>query len=389
MPHWLVTLLACGCLVAVPARAAAPQARVERSDGSITEGGLVAIDANDVRLQAAGGDTSLPVTAIRRVVVVNEAAAKPRPAPVTVTTTTGSRITGDDFTWTGDVAAVIRGAERIELPIDLVQLVAWRRPEDADGEPAWLPAVPEQPESDLVIVGGGPEAECVACAITAVSAESVTVVLEGETIPVKRTRVAGLRWLRPPAVAAGRIDVATVAGRFAAAHVAWSPADGLVLDGRLRMPANWLEAIDYAAGRTVRLTTLEAERMETEPFFAGLRGIDGLAGFFAPRVVTPQPAGSPALLLRPRTVAVWRVPADSRRFFATLRPASGAAPRASVVIDLDGRAVFREGFTADETPAGLPIDLDVAGVRRLTLTVDFAAGGPGGPVRLDDARFEK
>jgi hypothetical protein len=384
----LVILFACSCLMAAPARAAGPQARVERSDGAITEGSLVAIDSNDVRFQTASGDTTLPVTAIRRVMVVNEAAAKPRPAPVTVTTTTGSRITGDDFTWTGDVAAVIRGAERIELPIDLVQLVAWRRPEDADGEPAWLPAVPEQPESDLVIVGGGPEAECVACAITAVSAESVTVVLEGETIPVKRTRVAGLRWLRPPAVAAGRIEVATVAGRFDVGHVAWSPADGLVLDGRLRMPASWLEAIDYAAGRTVRLTTLEAERMEIEPFFGGLRGVDGLAGFFAPRVVTPEPAGSPALLLRPRTTAVWRVPADSRRFFATLRPSSRAA-RASVVIDLDGREVFRRGFTGDETPAALPIDLDVAGIRRLTLTVDFAAGGPGGPLRLDDARFEK
>ncbi len=385
----LLILLACGCLTAIPARATGPQARVERSDGSITEGSLVTIDANDVRLQTASGDTTLPVTAIRRVVVVSAAVAKPRPAPVTVTTTAGSRITGDDFTWAGDVAAVIRGAERIELPIDLVQLVAWRRPEDADGAPAWLAALPEQPESDLVIVGGGPEAECVACAITAVSAESVTVVLEGETIPVKRTRVAGLRWLRPPAVVTGRIDVATVAGRLTAAHVAWSPADGLVLDGCLRMPASWLEAIDYAAGRTVRLTTLEAERMEIEPFFGGLRGVDGLTGFFAPRVVTPLPAGAPALLLRPRTVGVWRGPADSRRFFATLQPASGAAPRASVVIDLDGREVFRGGFTADETPAGLPIDLDVAGVRRLTLTVDFATGGPGGPVRLDDARFEK
>jgi hypothetical protein len=58
-------------------------------------------------------------------------------------------------------------------------------------------------------------------------------------------------------------------------------------------------------------------------------------------------------------------------------------------IDLDGREVFRQEFGADETPADLPIDLDVAGVRRLTLTIDFAAGGPGGPVRLDDARFEK
>lgn len=389
MPRWIFIALACGVLPAVPAQAAAPRARVELSDGSAAEGSLVAIDTDEVRLSADGGDTRLPVARIRRLVVVNEPPATPARAPVTVTLTTGSRLVGDDFAWKGDVATVIRGAERIEMPIDLVLMVAWRRPEDADGDPAWLPVLPEQPESDLVIVGGGPKAECVACAITAVGADNVTVVLEGETIPVKRTRVAGLRWLRPPAAPRGRIDVATSAGRFDSAGVTWSPAEGLVLDGRVRAPAAWLEAIDYAAGRTVRLTTLEAERLDVEPFFAGLRRVEGLASFFAPRVVTPQPTGSPALLLRPRTVGVWRVPADSRRFFGTLRPTAAAAPRASVVIDLDGREVFRGEFTADDAPAALPIDIDVAGVRRLTLTVDFAAGGPGGPLRLDDARFEK
>ena len=390
MPRWLVIVLVCGGMAAPPAHATGPQARVELTDGSPTEGTLEAIDSDSVRLQAAAESRSLPVASVRRIVLANNAEAQRRPPAVTVTTTTGSRISGDEFAWTGDVAAVIRGEGRIELPIGFVQLVAWRRPEDADGKPAWIPALPEQPESDLVIVGAGPEAECVACAITAVSAESVTVLLDGETIPVKRTRVAGLRWLRPPAAPEGRVDVATAAGRFAAARVTWSPTDGLVLDGRVRMPAAWLESIDYAADRTVRLTALDAERMDVEPFFGGLREIDGLAGFFAPRVVKPQAGEQSALLLRPRTVGVWRVPADSRRFLGTLRAAGTATPCARVVIDLDGREVFRSDVTAaTPAPAGLPIDLDVAGARRLTLTIDFADGGPGGPLRLDDARFEK
>ena len=79
-----------------------------------------------------------------------------------------------------------------------------------------------------------------------------------------------------------------------------------------------------------------------------------------------------------------------RRFLGTLGAANAAAPRAEVVIDIDGREVFRGTVTtAAPAPAGLPIDLDVAGGRRLTLTIDFADGGPGGPLRLDDARFEK
>jgi hypothetical protein len=389
MPRSLLIVLACLGLPALPARAAGPQAMIELTDGATTEGTLLAIAADGVRLQAGTGEKTLPLTGVRRVVLTDDAAAKPRSAAVTVTTTTGSRIAGDDFAWTGDGATVIRGDERLELPTDGVLLVAWRRPDDAADDPAWLAALPDQPESDLVLVGSGPDVECVACAIIAVSAETVTVVLEGETIPVKRTRVAGLRWLRPPAAAPGRIEVVTAAGRFATGHVTWSPAEGLVLDGRVRMPAAWLTGIDYAAGRTVWLTTIEPERQDVEPFFAGLRGIEGLTSFFAPRGVTLRASTAASLLLRPRTVSVWRVPADSRRFFGTLRPASGAVPRASVVIDLDGREVFRGGFTADAPSADQPIDLDVAGGRRLTLTVDFAAGGPGGPVRLDDARFEK
>lgn len=389
MPRWFVILLACLGVSGLSAWAAGPQARIELTDGAEAEGTLLAIDADGVRLQTVTGEKTLPLAGVRRVVLAAAEGAKPPLAAVTVTTTTGSRITGDDFAWTGDVATVIRGADRLELPSDGVLMVAWRRPEDAAGDPAWLATLPDQPESDLVVVGAGPDVECVACAITAVSAETVTVVLEGETIPVKRTRVAGLRWMRPPATAPGRIEVVTAAGRFDAGRVTWSPIEGLLLDGRVRMPAAWLTGIDYAAGRTVWLTTIETERQEVDPFFAGLRGVEGLTGFFTPRVVTPRAPGAASLLLRPRTVSVWRVPADSRRFFGTLRPASEAAPRAAVVIDLDGREVFRGGFTADEPPADQSIDLDVAGARRLTLTVDFAAGGPGGPVRLDDARFEK
>ena len=175
-----------------------------------------------------------------------------------------------------------------------------------------------------------------------------------------------------------------------------------MLDGRVRAPAAWLESIDYAAGRTVRLTTITAERVDVEPYFAGLKNIEGLAGFFAPRsVAAPGNDAVPSLVVRPRTVGVWRVPADSRRFRAMLRPAGEMAPRSVVAIDLDGRELFRHAFAAspradgsgaiqpDAEPAGVSIDIDVTGARRLTLTVDFAAGGPGSPVLLDDARFEK
>lgn len=402
LPRWLIAILFAGPgMVACPVLAGGPPMRLEMADGSSAAGALESIAADEVRIVADGVGRSFPVAAIRRIVRTQSPAALPQP-PVTVTTTAGERLTGDDFTWTGDVAALLRGGEPIELPIGLVQMVAWRRPEDGADAPAWLPALPERPESDLVIVGSGTAAECVSCAITAVTAESVTVVLDGETIPVKRAKVAGLLWLRPEGAARGGIVVSTRAGRIAAAEIVWSADGGLLLDGRVRAPADWLDSIDYAAGRTVRLTALEAERIDVEPYFGGLKDVEGLAAFFAPRsVAAADDDTAPSLIFRPRTVGVWRVPADSRRFRGVLRSAGEATPRAVVAIDLDGREIFRHAFErrpetdGDATrPStgdahGVPIDLDVSGCRRLTLTVDFAAGGPGGPVAIDDARFEK
>jgi hypothetical protein len=73
----------------------------------------------------------------------------------------------------------------------------------------------------------------VECAITGVSADTVTVVLEEETIPVKRSKVLGLQWLREDtsaaAGAAGRAVVSVAGGGLRASRVEWS-ADAFVID---------------------------------------------------------------------------------------------------------------------------------------------------------------
>jgi len=59
-----------------------------------------------------------------------------------------------------------------------------------------------------------------------------------------------------------------------------------------------------------------------------------------------------------------------------------------VVIALDEREVFRRLIAAD-APAGIPIDIDLSGSRRLKLTVDFGSDGPGGGIVFADPIIEK
>ena len=92
-------------------------------------------------------------------------------------------------------------------------------------------------------------------------------------------------------------------------------------------------------------------------------------------------------MIRPRTEAVYRLPANSRRFRTTVEPAGqGIVESALVVVAIDGREVFRQQIDAS---AAVPVDLDLVGARRLSLVVDFGPAGGAGAVRLREPTIEK
>lgn len=371
-----------------PAPAGDPEAplyRAELEDGSHHDGALVKVDAEAVTLESDGAPRSLPVASVRRLERESPAPAPASPA-VRLTLVDGATLAGDDFSWAAGRATLVVRQGRIELPIERVRSVAWRQA-DA-GEADWLRALPESIESDLVVVRKGDGFEFVDCAIAAVAADAVSIVLDEEKIPVKRTKVLGLHWLRPAAdkePAAVTVDVA--GGSLRADRVEWT-ADGLLLDGVIRIPSGMLERIDFAFGRTIQLATLEPERLEVEPYFGGLAKIAGLAGFFAPRAVpADRDFPQPGLIVRPRTVAAWRLPTGSRRLRTAITPATKAPHAPAVVaISIDDREVFRGSITA-ESPT--MVDLDLFGGRRLMLTVDFGAAADSGPVRFAAPVIEK
>jgi len=443
-----VTTLSWVVMMTVPAVAAttAPLlVEVEQGDGTVSSGRLERIDAAGVRLAdvagVEGGILSLPsdrVRAVRRTTGGTTNETDGRHALV-LTMIDGSTLSGTDFTWDGKQPAVlIRPEGRIELPAGRVRSIAWRADgAEAPAAPAWQGAIPEGTESDLVVVGSDASHEFVECAITGVSADTVTVVLDEETIPVKRSKVIGLQWLRSEQAAAvdaaGRAVVNVSGGGLRASRLEWS-ADALVIDGEIRLPAAMFSAVDYAAGRIVPLASLTADKVTVEPWFGGLLSggpaagassrTEGLAAFFAPRAIdprgaepeSPQPAvagpkraadgaTAPSIIMRPRTVAVWRLPPDSRRFRAVVASAAGpqAADAAVVAVAVDDREVFRRQIdaaagageaTAGKAPqpaaTGIPIDVDLTSGRRLTVTVDFVpSGGIGGAVRFGSPVIER
>jgi hypothetical protein len=391
-PH---AVLAAWCWAVVATAAVTVHAelpvRVEGPTGAVV-GALRSIDRETVELLVDGESQRLPLEDVRTLIAVAEPAVGAGPVVgVEVVGDRGLAIRGDDLRWEDGRAMILRGAAAIELPIVRIRRASWSPPAaagDAAEAAAWPAAVPAELASDLVAVMRPEGVELVECAITAIAPQTVTVTLDGETIPVNRGKVLGLVWVRPPAAetaASGMAQVAIAGGTLGAATVEWR--DGvLVLDGEIRVPGALLRSIDFAAGRTVPLATVEPERSAGEPFFGGLVAIDGLAAFFAPRIVTPD-GGRPVWLLRPRSTATWRVPDGSRRFRARIvRMAAAPIPAVVVTARADDGAEWRQRL---EGPGPVDLEIAVADARRLTLGVDFAEGGVGVPVRFDDAGFEK
>ena len=394
--HACRMLVVAACLVAAPVPAAEGVAvRVEIDDGTAEEGRLVEIGAESLQVADAGGTTrSIPLERVRTVERRVDLPGGPSAAPegrVRVVLTDGTSLAGDDFAWSGATATLDGPAGRVELPLARVRAVEWRA-EGAAASASWLDAVPEKIASDLVVIGKPDGFEFVECAISTISPDTVTVVLDDETIPVKRSKVVGLRWLRADAVVpVGRTTVDIDGGSLRADAVAWTTA-GLVLDGgaadrKTLVGAAALKRIDYAAGRTTLLSGVAPERLDVEPFFGALARIEGLAAAFAPRpVVADARHAKPGLVVRPRTVAVWRIPPGSRRFRTAVSHAAGAGP-ALVTITVDDRRVFEQAVSGAEA---VPVVLDVSGGRRLGITVDFGpAGALAGAVRFEEPAIEQ
>jgi hypothetical protein len=368
------------------ATAAAPEVRADLVVGEPLTGRLVAVTADAVTVEVAGEKRVLPLDTVRQ--LERTGAAPAVPAAMQLTLTDGGTVAGTDFVQDGPRGIVRRDDGRVELPIERVRRVAWLAA--GEREPAWLAALPERPESDMVVVRREDGQEFVACAVAGVSGDHVTVVLDGETIPVKRAKVIGIEWLREAAVAGG-IVVRLTGGKLTARDVRWSPEAFTVDD--IRLPSEALVAVDFAAGRTTPLVGLPLETVAVEPFFGALAADKGLAVFFAPRTVAAEDDGAAAVVVRPRTVATWRVPAESRRFRTAISrtvPAEAAAA-VEATLAIDGREAWRRrlGGEAGDEREPVAIDLDVAGARRLTLTIDFVPGDLGCGVRLTGGAFEK
>jgi hypothetical protein len=391
--------------LAILLTSATPSFEAAAIDGQTIVGPIDALTADRLTIAGEKGPISLATAKLLTISRSPRVAAPPDAAAVVVELTDGSTVHGSQYVASGDKARVTAiGGEVMEIPTRIVRAVLCGNSDSQSLRSEWAQVVGMKTEVDLLVVRSGDALDYHKGVIHDVTAESVRFDLDGEVLTVKRSKIYGLVYRRGPAadLPAALCRITDTSGSqwpvqslALAAKLNWKTPAGLSVSQRLENVAR----IDFSGGKLLYLGDLKPESVAWTPFFAGRESLPAMKQFYAPRVdrgfdsrplVLAKTEYQKGLAIQSRTELVYRLPERFGRFLAIAGIADAVRPggKARLVIRGDDRVLFEASFTGSVPPRA--IELDMTGVRRLVILVDFEAGlNVGSQLLLCNARVVK
>jgi hypothetical protein len=250
-----------------------------------------------------------------------------------------------------------------------------------------------------------------------VSADKVAFEMDGKAVTVDRKKVAGFFFFRrgDPARVEPRFSIYGRSGlkangqsvRLSGDLIQLTTAGGTKLD----WPLDDIYLADFSAGKLVYLSDLTPATSDATPLIALPSGTSLASKYFEPRrdqsayggpltlasgddranlSDAAQQTFQKGLAVRSQTEMVYRLPSDYRRLIAVagIDPATRASGNVRLEILGDDRSLFSADVKGTDAP--LTIDLDIAGVKRLKIVVNYGQNlDTGDWLILGDLRIVK
>ncbi|MCS7304928.1 MAG: NPCBM/NEW2 domain-containing protein [Thermoguttaceae bacterium] len=363
-----------------------PEVELRTLDGQVHRGGLAALSEQTIGLQTSTGPVQVPLERVAELLPKSPPAARPVPS-VWVHLVDGSRVAVQEFLLEGEkVRLQLLGSDQ---PLECARAdVAWVRlqPETETLAPAWKKLLQTKTDTDVLVLRTDQALDYHRGVIHGVGADTIQFELDRERIPVKRGRVFGLIFRHPEGrtlpAPVGIVHDVTGSQWYVQKIVLegqvlrWTSPVGLTGSTRLED----LVRLDFSEGKIVYLSDLEPMSVRWTPFFGPAEIPASQAEFFAPRkdrALEPRPIQlggkkyNKGLAIHSRTEIVYRLPRPFRRLQAVvgiddqIRPAG----HVQLIIRGDEKVLLEEAISGTQPPK--PIDLDITGVRRLVILVDF------------------
>ena len=392
-------------LVTLALFAAPPEFQLGLADGTQVRGTLEAVSADVVVVNAApAGRREVPTSQLLSVAPAAASEYFVEAATVWIDLIDGTQFWAVSYTVADGKATISFGRDlSLEVPVAAVRSVRFKEQPEAIAK-QWQQVLKQTPKADLIVIREESAIDYLEGLFGDVTPEVVQFQLDGETIPVKRPKVEGLVYFPAarPTLPPGLATIVDRAGsRIQVAGM--SLADGkLKLEtpagAKLTLPLERVNSLIYPARY---LTDFAPEQVLFETRVREPRVVaDVIAKRYGPRFDKALEAGPLRLAgreyhkgvaLHSRSTVTWLLGEPFVKFTAVAGIDDRVRPHGAVKLTIHGddRVLFEQEIQGTDPP--LPIALDVTGVARLKVTVDFGADGveTGDYLNLCDARLYK
>lgn len=389
-----------GLLCVVLATNPSWEARTVR--GAAFKGKLADWTAKSLVLDTATGQENIPLDQLLDLLPGESLAAIEAPAPIQIALTDGSLLAAKSYAVReGQAVAELNLGKSLTFSTSMIAWVQLAGLSDAHAA-EWARLLEQPHDGDLLVVRKGDALDYHRGLLRDVSAAEAIFEVDGERLPVKRAKVVGMVYYHPPGkqlpeavcrlTDAGGSRYVVRALRLDAQQLAWTTPGGLA--GAALQTA--IRKIEFASQRVVYLSDLAPEVSTWTPFFAPDKELPLLDAFYRPRqdrgfgddgLRLGKQTYRKGLALHSKSTLTYRLPDRFSYFKALLGIADAVRPRGwvHVVIQGDDRVLWEQNISGEEAP--LELNLEIGGVRRLSLQVDFAAApGAGDQVLFCEAR---
>lgn len=366
-----------------------PEVEIRTVDGDAVAGRLIELSATSATLETETATTTIDGQKMlslgpRPAATAKPPEAKSPDAPVVVGLVDGSILPATGFSADARKARLL-SAQGDPLEIDLRNVAAVRL---QAGEPAveqsWRDILGGKHVEDILVIRKGDSLDYHKGVVHEVNDTSVQFEMDGEKIAVKRAKVFGIVYFRPPRDLPGAlctitdVDGAKWSVRTLSfdQRLSWTTPCGVEMHRALESIAN----IDFSAGKIVFLSDLKPDSVRWTPFFAPSQPLPSVEEFYSPRTdqnFSAQPLRlrgekyAKGLAIHSRTELVYRLPGRFSRFKAIAGIDDDVAPNGHVrlVIRADDQTIFDDAIGGSDGPKAL--DLDISNAKRLVILVDF------------------
>jgi hypothetical protein len=385
---------------------AMPSFEVQTLDGQTLVAPLAELSADRVAVDAPGGRKVFETERLISLAPQGSPKSNGKKAAdgIVIRLIDGSTIQAKQYLAKGAGAKItLLDGSLLETPTKNVQAVRLQ-PETDSVRAEWARWMEKETESDLLVVRKDQAIDYHKGVLHDATEDTVHFDLDGEVLPVKRSKVYGFIYRHGSSekLAPTVCRLTDANGSQWAVHtisltdkIAWTTPAGV----NVAMLPSQVQQIDFSGGKIVYLSDLKPDSHQWTPYFDAGKVPAAASQFYAPRFDRGFEPGPMVLggttyrkgvAIYSRTEMLYRLPDRFSRFRAIAGIANVARPNGKVRLVLrgDDQELLNVRLTGKDAPR--PIDVDLAGVRRLTILVDYdGTFSPGDYVFLCNARLSK